>query len=92
MRQVAEAVPEGGFAVYSGSVAPGLPDDFVASIKTVLDRTRTRLVVDVAGVALDHLLEHPAGLYALRIDQNDQLPVELMSFSVASDARRTAVD
>ena len=43
LRRIINAAPEGGFAVYSGSVAPGLPPDFVARIKAILDAKRTRL-------------------------------------------------
>lgn len=55
--------------VYSGSIAPGLPADFVAQVQSVASRHRTKLIVDTSEAAVDHLLAHPSGVHVLRLDQ-----------------------
>lgn len=66
---VARAAPKTPFAVFSGSVAPGLPSDFVAQVQNVLQQHQTRLIVDTSTAALSGLLAHPVGLHVLRLDQ-----------------------
>ena len=92
LRRIMNAAPEDGFAVYSGSVAQGLPPDFVARIKAILDAKRTRLVVDVSGAALDHLLAHPIGLHALRIDQVESATAASHPMETIEDGRRFAAE
>ncbi len=90
MRLIAETAPVGGFAVYSGGVAPGLPVDFVAQIKAALVPKGTRLVVDVSGAALHHLLENPVQLDVLRIDHEESVMAAGVPLDTVEDSRRFA--
>jgi 6-phosphofructokinase 2 len=90
LRRIAEAAPVGGFAVYSGSVAPGLPVDFVAQVNACLSPKGTRLVVDVSAPALHHILAHPVQLHALRIDQEESATAAGRPMDTVEDSRRFA--
>jgi 6-phosphofructokinase 2 len=87
---IAEAAPVDGYAVYSGSVAPGLPVDFVAKINAAVVPKGTRLVVDVSGAALHHLLAHPVRLHVLRIDHEESVTAAGNPLDTVEDSRRFA--
>ena len=53
---VAETVPAGGYVVASGSLPPGVPDDFYARVVRVAREGGARCVVDASGPALAHAL------------------------------------
>ena len=66
---IAQAAPEGGIVVLSGSQPPGVPSDFPARLADRIARTQARLFLDTSGPALHHLLKsgaRPADL--LRMD------------------------
>ncbi len=90
LRRIIEAAPAGGFAVYSGSVAPGLPVDFVAQINAAIAPKAMRLVVDVSAAALHHLLEHPVRLHVLRIDHKESAMAAGHPMATVEDSRRFA--
>ena len=90
LRRITEAAPAGGFTVYSGSVAPGLPVDFVAKINAAIVPKGTRLVVDVSAAALRHLLAHPVRLHALRIDHKESAVAAGHPMATVEDSRRFA--
>jgi 6-phosphofructokinase 2 len=70
---ITTAAPEGGFVVVSGSLPPGLPDDFHRQIHAAIAPNRAKLVVDTSGAALLNLLQAPpAGLYLLRVDELEE--------------------
>lgn len=69
LSRIGEAARGHKFAVYSGSIAPGLPDDFVGQIQSAISAEGTRLVVDTSAAGLSHLLAHPKSVYVLRLDQ-----------------------
>lgn len=63
---------EDGFVIVSGSVAPGLPEDFLEQIITATQHKTPKVIIDTSGTALDRLITHPAvPLYLLRIDENE---------------------
>ncbi|PJI92071.1 6-phosphofructokinase [Yoonia maricola] len=63
---VAQAPPD-GYLVISGSVAPGLPDDFLGQIVAAIS---AKVIVDTSGKPLDLLIRQPqTPLHLLRIDQ-----------------------
>lgn len=68
LTRISEAAKGHALAVFSGSVAPGLPDDFVGRINTGLTAGGTRLLVDTSAAALTHLLDHPERVHVLRLD------------------------
>ena len=90
LRLITEAAPADGYAVYSGSVAPGLPVDFVAQVHAAVAPKGTRLVVDVSGEALHHLLAHPVRLHVLRIDHEESVTAAGNPLDTVEDSRRFA--
>ncbi|MCK0097397.1 1-phosphofructokinase family hexose kinase [Yoonia sp. F2084L] len=69
---IAEQIPQDGFVVISGSVAPGLPIDFLSQIIAVTAPKGARVIIDTSGAALDRLIAHPATpVHLLRVDQNE---------------------
>ncbi len=70
---IAAAAPAGGFVVVSGSLAPGLPDEFHRQIHAAIAPSGAKLVVDTSGPALLNLLQAPAAnLYLLRVDELEE--------------------
>jgi 6-phosphofructokinase 2 len=53
---VAEAVPAGGYIVASGSLPPGVPDDFYARVVRLAREGGARCIVDTSGPALAEAL------------------------------------
>jgi len=49
---VAEAMPAGGYVVASGSLPPGVPDDFYARVARIARQHGTRCIIDASGPAL----------------------------------------
>ncbi|MFQ6328671.1 1-phosphofructokinase family hexose kinase [Nocardia sp. CWNU-33] len=75
------------YLVLTGSVPPGLPDDFCAEILRRIDPTETRTVLDIAGAQLRAVLEKTA--FAIRLDRREAAgllgrPIE--RFADAQDA------
>lgn len=52
------------FVVASGSLPPGVPDDFYSQIASAAQRAKARMVVDSSGLSLKHALE--AGVYLVK--------------------------
>ncbi|MEV6562106.1 PfkB family carbohydrate kinase [Nocardia sp. NPDC051756] len=57
------------YLVLTGSVPPGLPDDFCARIVRRLDPSRTRVVLDIAGAQLREVLN--VNVFAIRLDRRE---------------------
>ncbi|QBS45324.1 1-phosphofructokinase family hexose kinase [Nocardia sp. CS682] len=55
------------YLVLTGSVPPGLPDDFCARLLRNIDSSRTRVVLDIAGPQLREVLREKA--FAIRLDR-----------------------
>lgn len=69
---IAAAVPAGGFAVLSGGVPPGLPDDFVQRVQAVVRKAGARLIVDTSRAPLMQLIASPRGpVDVLRLDRSE---------------------
>jgi 6-phosphofructokinase 2 len=69
---IAAAAPQNGFVVVSGSLTPGLPDDYHQKIQQIIEPSGAKLIVDTSGPALLNLLRHPiAPLYILRVDRRE---------------------
>jgi 6-phosphofructokinase 2 len=69
---IAEQAAQGGIVVISGSVAPGLPDDFQGQIIAALAPKKARVVIDTSSRALDWLIAHPTTpVNVLRFDQTE---------------------
>ncbi|MDH6236760.1 1-phosphofructokinase family hexose kinase [Cryobacterium sp. CG_9.6] len=49
---VADSIPEGGYVVASGSLPPGVPDDFYARVARLAREHDARCIVDACGAAL----------------------------------------
>jgi len=52
LARVAESIPHGGYVVASGSLPPGVPDDFYARVARLARRHDARCIVDASGPAL----------------------------------------
>lgn len=68
-RQVLEllaALPQPDYLVASGSLPPGVPDDFYALVAGQMAGTKTRVVIDTSGRALRTLVQHPAPVYLIK--------------------------
>lgn len=57
LKEIESLQPAPSFVVASGSLPPGVPDDFYARIARYARRARTRLVLDASGAALARALE-----------------------------------
>lgn len=55
LARIVRAAPTGGLTVLSGSLPPGLPDDFSARLAARIARCRTQLLLDISGAALQKL-------------------------------------
>lgn len=63
-------VQQDGFVVISGSVAPGLPPDFLNQIIAAVAPAGAKVIVDTSSRALDLLISHPVRpVHLLRVDQ-----------------------
>ncbi|MCG7413990.1 MULTISPECIES: 1-phosphofructokinase family hexose kinase [Microbacterium] len=60
----AEELPSGGYVVASGSLPPGVPDDFYARIARAAQRHGARAVIDSSGPALRAALDEGVYLVA----------------------------
>lgn len=52
--ELAALAPRGSFVAASGSVPPGVPDEFYASVARLATKLGARLIVDTSGAALGH--------------------------------------
>lgn len=69
--RVLQAAPRNGIVVLSGSLPPGVPDDFPRHLSSLLG-VRTRVVADTSGAPLAQLAGGPvAGLDVLRMDHEE---------------------
>ena len=64
LARVAELDPAPGYVVASGSLTPGVPDDFYAELGTIARSRGARFVLDTSGPALSAALE--AGVYLVK--------------------------
>jgi 6-phosphofructokinase 2 len=64
LEQLQEMTPESGYIVASGSLPPGVPDDFYARIAKMSKKTDTRFIVDTKGEPLRAAVEQ--GVYLIK--------------------------
>ncbi len=66
------AAPPDGLTVISGSVAPGLPPDFLQQVIASLTPIGSKLIIDTAGPGLAQLIAAPTQpVHLLRVDQKE---------------------
>lgn len=58
--------PRPDYLVASGSLPPGVPDDFYAQVAQITAETGTRLIVDTSGAALHAAVHRGPGIYAIK--------------------------
>ncbi|MRX44047.1 1-phosphofructokinase family hexose kinase [Agromyces kandeliae] len=66
---VADELPVGGFLVASGSLPPGVPDDYYARLAEISAAHDVRLVVDASGPALRRALD--AGVFLIKPSRDE---------------------
>lgn len=64
--EIVAALPQPDYLVASGSLPPGVPDDFYALLAGQMAGTKTRVIVDTSGRALRELVQHPAPVYLIK--------------------------
>ncbi len=65
---IRKAVNPGALVVPSGSLPPGMSEDFFLDLNAEIKADGGRMILDTSGPALLHATESPAGLYVLRMD------------------------
>jgi len=64
LARVAETIPHNGYVVASGSLPPGVPDDFYARVARLARAHEARCIVDTSGPALAEALAE--GIYLVK--------------------------
>lgn len=59
-------LPQPDYLVASGSLPPGVPDDFYARLAGRMAGAKTRVIVDTSGHALRTLVRHPVPIYLVK--------------------------
>ncbi|MEU7143905.1 PfkB family carbohydrate kinase [Nocardia sp. NPDC046473] len=67
--EIIAAAQQGSYLVLTGSVPPGLPEDFCARIVRGIDPSSTRVVLDIAGAQLRAALSENS--FAIRLDRRE---------------------
>lgn len=84
------ALKEADYIVASGSLAPGIPDDFYAQLATLSTKSDCRLVLDTSGKALE--LAAKTGAYLLKPNLNELSQLmgkeELQADEIRESARK----
>jgi len=69
---IGQHCPAGGYLVLSGSLPPGVADDYLTEIIAATRHKSPKVIVDTSGAALDHLIGHTiTPVHLLRIDQKE---------------------
>jgi 6-phosphofructokinase 2 len=93
LTEIVRHTPQNGFVVISGSVAPGLPDDFQTRVIAALAPKRVRVVIDTSSRALDWLIGHPTiPADLLRIDQTEAAEAATHAMTTIADSVAFAAD
>lgn len=83
---VAESIPAGGYVVASGSLPPGVPDDFYARVARLVRDSGARCVVDASGPALAGALDE--GVFLIK----PSLRELATHFGAVLDSQRSQID
>jgi 6-phosphofructokinase 2 len=91
---VAQTVSPGGYVVASGSLPPGVPDDYYARVARLARKNGARCIVDSTGPALAHALEEGVflatpsrrelGIYVGATLESEQSQAEAASAMIAN--------
>jgi 6-phosphofructokinase 2 len=73
-----------GLVVLSGSLPPGVPEDYALRLAEAAARSGARLVVDTSGPALTRTARSEAGVHLLRMDRHEA--AELMEVEEVGEA------
>ncbi|MBN9185083.1 1-phosphofructokinase family hexose kinase [Microbacterium sp.] len=86
---VADHAPHGGYLVASGSLPPGVPEDFYGRLARICAGENARLVVDAAGAPLRAALEE--GVFLIKPSRSELAHLVGASHDLAPDEHLTAV-
>lgn len=76
-----------GIVVLSGSLPPGIPDDFYSKVVERLEDMNAKIIVDTSGSALASLLkEDETGIYCLRLNWKEAQQLSGLEFHDLDDA------
>ena len=93
LTEIVRRTPQEAFVVISGSVAPGLPDDFQTQIMAALAPKHARVVIDTSSRALDWLIGHPTiPVDVLRVDQTEAAEAATHPMATIADSVAFAAD
>ncbi|MBF9035770.1 1-phosphofructokinase family hexose kinase [Rhodobacterales bacterium HKCCE2091] len=65
---IVAAIRPGALVIPSGSLPPGMPQDFFLDLAPEVKASGGRMILDTSGPALEHAATRPAGLHTLRMD------------------------
>ncbi|MEQ9694324.1 hexose kinase [Shimia sp. SDUM112013] len=72
LTRVSDLLHPGGIVVLSGSLPPGIPEDFLADLCEAVDRSGGQLLADLSGAPLVRLANDPSvTTHILRMDQHE---------------------
>ena len=82
--------PAPSFIVASGSLPPGIPDEFFRYLADICKRTGSRLIADTSGISLQHALK--AGVYLIKPNMTELCALtektDLAYDNIADEARK----
>ncbi|MDJ0637816.1 MAG: 1-phosphofructokinase family hexose kinase [Paracoccaceae bacterium] len=84
---IGEAVPDNGYVVLSGGVAPGLPDTFPQDIQAHIARKTEFFVIDTSKAPLERLVSSPTTPpFLLRLDRKEAAKVAHRKMETIDDS------
>ncbi|MEM9756368.1 MAG: PfkB family carbohydrate kinase [Pseudomonadota bacterium] len=89
---VVSAVKPGALVVPSGSLPPGMPEDFFLDLAPEVRARGGRIILDTSGPALESAAAHPGDLYVLRMDLAEAREVSGKSLVDVSEIAELAHD
>ena len=93
LTEIAAHTTQDSYLVISGSVAPGLPDDFQSQIIAIAAAKQARVVIDTSSRALDRLIAHPTTpVHLLRVDQKEAAEAAHHPMNTVADSVAFAAD
>ncbi len=66
--KIHHSIRPGAFVIPSGSLPPGMSEDFFLDLNDTVKADAGRMIMDTSGRALEHAVARRAGLYVLRMD------------------------
>ena len=93
LKVLQETLPKTDYLVASGSLSPGMPDDFYAKVARLAQKANCRLVLDTSGKALE--LAANDGVFLLKPNLNELsmlFGVEELQMNEVADAAHQLID